>query len=133
MSKVTIFDNDRAALWFHPETKIVHHEIKKYVFGPQLREILDQGYDLLMEKGAQKWLSDDRNNGPLNQEDSEWAKNDWFPRVVAAGWKFWAIVMPKAAMGVINMRKFKDEYAKAGIIVNVFDNPDEALTWLESQ
>lgn len=133
MSKTIIFDHDRATLWFHPETKIVHHEIKKYVYGPELREILDQGYELLKKTSAQKWLSDDRKNGPLTKDDSEWAKTDWFPRVVAAGWKYWAIIMPKSAMGQMNMRKFKEEYAQAGIIVNVFDDPDEGLKWLESQ
>jgi hypothetical protein len=133
MPKTVIFDHDRATLWFYPETKIVHHEIKKYVYGPELREILDQGYELLKKNKAQKWLSDDRRNGPLTAEDTQWAKTDWFPRVVAAGWKYWAIIMPEKATGVMNMQKFKAEYAQAGVIVNVFNDPDEGLKWLESQ
>jgi hypothetical protein len=133
MSKITILDNECATLWFYPESKIVHHEIKKFIFGQQLRELFNQGYETLKKNNAQKWLSDDRNNGPLNDEDSAWCQNDWFPRVVAAGWKFWAIVMPKKVIGVMNMRKFTEDYAKAGVIVNVFSDPEEALKWLKSQ
>jgi hypothetical protein len=133
MSKITIIDNEFAFLWFHPETKIVHHEIKKYVFGKHLREILDQGYEQMKKTGAQKWLSDDRKNNALSPEDGEWAQNDWSPRVIKAGWKYWAIVLPEKVMGQMNMRLFIDSYTKVGVTVQIFSNPDEALKWLERQ
>lgn len=33
MAKELIMENDSAVLWYHPESKIVHHQIKKYVHG----------------------------------------------------------------------------------------------------
>ena len=93
MSKNTIVDNDFATLWFHPEKKIVHHHFKQYIHGTEFRSVLTRGYELMVEHQASKWLSDDRNNGALPADDGM-ATTDWTPKVVAAGWKHWAIVLP---------------------------------------
>jgi hypothetical protein len=132
MSAITIFENEFAVLSFHPEKKIVHHRIKKFVHGNDLKNILDQGYEQIKKNSAKKWLSDDRNNNALTKEDEHWAINDWFPRVLKAGWKYWAIVMPEKVVGQMNMKEFKDNYSKAGVTVDVFTDPESALKWLES-
>ena len=132
MSAVTILDNEYATLWFHPEKKIIHHHFKKFIFGKELQNVLDEGYRQLKKNGAQKWLSDDRLNGALSSADETWAKTDWFPRVLQAGWKYWAIVMPEKVIGQLNMKRFMEDYAKLGITAKPFSDPDEALKWLES-
>ena len=132
MPKITVLDNERATLWFHPEPGIVHHQFKKYVYGDDLKTVLNQGCDQMRTNGATKWLSDDRNNSALRSEDTEWVQNDWTPRVLAAGWKYWAIVLPQNVIGQMNMKRFIDLSAETGVKVQVFDNPDEALRWLES-
>jgi len=68
----------------------------------------------------------------LGEEDTAWAENDWFPRVLAAGWEYWAIVLPDNIVGQMNMKTFIDDYAAAGITVRVFTDPAEALEWLEA-
>ena len=133
MATSTILDHEYATLYFHDDKKIVHHKVKKYIHGETLRQLLMKGYETLKAKSAKKWLSDDALNGPLLKEDAEWAKTEWFPKVVRAGWKFWAIVLPVQVIGQMNMKKFMDEYAKAGVTVNVFSDPDKALTWLADQ
>jgi hypothetical protein len=133
MSTKIILDNEFATLWLHPETKIIHHFIKKFVFGDALRGILDKGYEILKQEGCSKWLSDDRNNSALSAEDTKWAQTDWFPRVQKAGWKYWAIVMPEKVIGQINMKKFIEDYKNLGIDVNVFSKPEDALKWLEAK
>ena len=133
MAPTVVLDNDYATLWFHEDTKIVHHKVKKYIHGETLRQLLTKGYETLKQKNAKKWLSDDALNGPLLKEDEAWAKGEWFPKVVRAGWKSWAIVLPAQIIGQMNMKRFIDDYAKAGITVNVFSDPAKALAWLESQ
>jgi hypothetical protein len=51
--------------------------------------------------------------------------------MVDAGWKYWAVVLPSDAIGKLNMNRFIKEYSRKGIITGVFDNPDEALNWIE--
>lgn len=133
MSKELIMDNEFISLWYYPDTKIIHHEIKKYVFGTTLQEMFVKGCDLMKEKGAKKWLSDDRNNNALTQKDTEWVTTVWFPKMVENGWKYWAIVQPEKIIGQINMKKFARTYAEKGVIANMFSDPDEAMKWLLEQ
>jgi hypothetical protein len=133
MSKATLIDNDYVTLWYDPEKKIVHHKFHKYIYGQQFRDVLEKGLEVFKEKGSQKWLSDDRNNSALPTEDTNWAQSNWAPRVIAAGWKYWAIVLPEKVIGQMNMQHFIDNYSEKGVAVQVFSDPDEALSWLKSQ
>jgi hypothetical protein len=133
MSKTTLIDTDYVTLWHDPVKKIVHHQFHKYIYGQQFRNVLEKGLEVFKEKGVQKWLSDDRNNSALPTEDGDWAQNNWVPRMIAAGWKYWAIVLPEKVIGQMNMQHFIEENTKLGVTVQVFSDPDKARTWLESQ
>ncbi len=126
-----ILENEHATLVYHVLHKIVHHTLHKPVTGAPFREVLIHGVELFERSGANKWLSDDRGNGALHPDDGKWAMEVWSPRTIAAGWKYWAIVMPDAALGRANMRRFIREYADRGVEVKIFDSPEEALGWLK--
>ena len=132
MSAITILNNDYATLMYYPDKKIVHHVFHKPISGPEFRSVLNKGADLLQEHGAAKWLSDDRNNSALSSEDTEWSKTVWFPRAAAAGWKFWALVVPPDLMARMNLKEFVDTYYEQGLRTMVFVDPQEALEWLET-
>jgi len=131
-SRTTIIDTDYVTLWFHPEAKIVHHQFHKFIYGDEFRNVLNKGVEIFKEHNATKWLSDDRKNSALPKVDGEWALSDWNPRVRAAGWKYWAIVMPDKVMGQSNMDWFIREYRELGLEIQIFEDPDEALEWLRS-
>lgn len=128
-----LIDNEAMRLVYRRDDKIVHHEIRQFVHGAQLRNMLDLGLDTMIKHKAYKWLSDDRGNGPLKPADEEWAKANWFPRVLAAGWKHWAVVMPEAVLGQMNMRRWMEMYQQAGVNAHPFSDPQEALKWLREQ
>ncbi len=132
MSAQTIIDNEYVTLWYHPEAKIVHHQFHRFIHGEHFRKVLDQGLEVFKEHGANKWLSDDRLNSALPKEDSEWGLNDWNPRVFANGWKYWAVVMPDKKMGQTNLNWLMRENIAHGLVVQAFEDADEALKWLES-
>jgi hypothetical protein len=129
----TILDNEYATLWYHPEDKIIHHKFHKFIWGDDFRDVLIKGVEIFEEHHAQKWLSDDRNNSALRQEDTDWGVNVWNPRMVKAGWKYWAVVMPEKVIGKMNLRRFVKINSDLGITVQVFSDPDEALIWLKAQ
>jgi hypothetical protein len=128
----TIVTNEFATLLYHPQHKIVHHTFHQPVWGASFRDVLTRGVELLERRGATKWLSDDRANGALRPDDGKWAMEVWSRRAIAAGWKYWAIVMPDAGLGKANMRRFIREYADQGVTVQIFGSPEEALTWLRN-
>jgi len=132
MSVEVIIDNDYASLWYYPDAGIVHHKWKKYIYGEHFRAVLNRGAEIFEQRGATKWLSDDRLNSALPKEDSEWGLNDWNPRVFANGWKYWAVVMPDKKMGQTNLNWLMRENIAQGLVVQAFEDADEALKWLES-
>lgn len=131
MSQIVVFDNEYATFWYHPEARVVHHRFKQPIGGDDFRTVLNTGLQIMQDYGATSWLSDDRNNSALSPEDGDWAKNDWFPRVLKVGWRRWAIVLPESVVGQMDMQQFIENQTAAGIEVNVFSDVDAALAWLE--
>ena len=129
--KVTVVDNEFATMVYHARYKIVHHTFHKPLAGAAFRAVLMHGLKLFKERGANKWLSDDRGNSALHPDDGKWAMEVWSKQTIDAGWKYWAIVMPDAALGRANMRRFIREYADRGVEVRIFESPEEAFEWLK--
>jgi hypothetical protein len=127
------YESERALLYYHPRTKIVHHQIRTFIHGEAFRELLEQGVNVLKSRRACKWLSDDRLNGPVTPADEEWSKKDWTPRALAAGWKFWAIVLPEKVLGQMNMRRWIESHSALGLTAQGFTDLEEARRWLEKQ
>src|SRR4051812_2371276 len=94
MSTETIIDNEFATLVYHNDTGIVHHCFRKLLDSKHLHLVLDGGVDLLKKHSATKWLSDNREIEPHDEEDGKWVNESWLPRAIAAGWKYWALVVP---------------------------------------
>ena len=133
MSKITIFDTDQITVWYHTDKKIIHHMMHKYTHGQVFRDALMAGLEAMKKYRAQKWLSDDRNNPALGSEDTEWNKANWMPKAVEAGWKYWAIVQPKEFAAKYTLGTVVPDLTGRGIIVRMFNDPEKAMEWLESQ
>lgn len=80
---------------------------------------------------AHKWLSDDLKNSALPEDDTLWAKTEWFPRVLEAGWQYWALVWPPKTLAMLNLKEFIDAYRPYGLRVMVFKQAEPAMAWLE--
>jgi hypothetical protein len=129
--KISIIDNEVISLWVSPSRRMIHHVMKAYCHGDKFRETLTRGADALERYRAIKWLSDDRANGALPTEDTDWAEQTWFPKVKAAGWKYWAVVQPTKVIGQLNLARLVKRYAELGINAQIFSEPDEAIKWLD--
>jgi hypothetical protein len=130
VSKIELMNNEHVALWYHPDVKVIHHQIHGFVPSQVFRELLTRGAEALEEHQAQKWLSDDTKSSPIRPEDYHWGDTVWAPRVIAAGFKYWAIVLPDKAVAQIQMQRFCEEYRARGVTVELFERDDRALAWL---
>lgn len=128
-----IHQNERITLWYYPELKIVHHQMLAPPTSDEFRELLIKGTETLERYHAIKWLSDDRGNTLLRPQDEEWAQAVWLPRVLQAGFKHWAIVLPEAAIGKLNMTRLATLHARFGINSRVEATPQPAFDWLKAQ
>ena len=131
MDPRTVIDNEFLTLTFHPGHKIVHHAFKRSTEGSPLREMFLAGLDLIEKEGADKWLSDDRNFPIWISDDAIWARKEWEPKALAAGWRFWAVVMPLRVMARMNLDDIIARSAEKGLIVRSFEDPEEAYAWLK--
>lgn len=130
--KISIVENDQISLWLYPGRQMIHHQMKVYCYGDRFREALNKGTEAMERYRVTKWLSDDRANGALPVEDTDWAEQVWFPKTKAAGWRHWSIVQPERIIGQINLARFVKKYAQLGINTRMFSDPDEAFKWLEA-
>ena len=132
MSKISIVDNEFASSWCYPEEKIIHHQFHKFPFGNDFRNVMIKDTEFFEEYGCDKWLSDDRDIGVLHPDDKKWGEENWLPRVMKAGWKYWALILPTRITGQMSLYNLVDEFSKLGVVVKVFEDPNEALEWLKS-
>ncbi len=132
MSKELIFESPFGIIWFHPETKILHHKVLQFMPDQEVKDFLMFGTRTLKEKGAQKWLSDDQTSKPISKDFMEWGMAEWFPQTIAAGWKYWAVVKPKQMISQMEIEKMAKDYGEMGIETRFFSTDEEALEWLEN-
>jgi len=131
--RTTVLDTPQVSLWYYPEDRIVHHQIKQFISGQPFREFLLAGTRLFELHRAEKWLSDDRKCPVVRPEDIDWGDAEWFPRTAAAGWKYWAIVRPQKLVGQAVVKELSEKYARQGVTSQWFEDPADALWWLQTR
>lgn len=117
--------------WLEKE-KIVVKTFSGYITGDELRDAFKSGYHKMKETGGVKWLSDNRGLPTYRIEDVDWINNEWFPRMLKIGWKYWALIEPESNVGLLVMKKFKF-FTDQGIQLNVFNSVKDGVRWLDKQ
>lgn len=133
MPAISVADNEYITLKCIPEKQLITHIIHKPIGSAELREALLAGTAALKEHKATKWLSDDRLNGPLAQEDVEWGFNIWNRLTIDAGWKYWALVVQKEVIAAGSMTQTIEALFDMGLRVMLFESAEEAMEWLDSR
>lgn len=135
MPPVTLVSNEYILVEYNPEAKLISHTIHQPI-GPEqatmFADALDAGTEALKKYGLSKWLSDDRKNGPLPAQTMQWAFEDWQPRTIAAGWKYWANIVPTQLVAAGSLVPVIDNLHKLGLRMQVFENLEDGYKWLAS-
>jgi hypothetical protein len=131
MPPIIVVDNEYITVRYLPDKKIIHHTIHKPIETQLFMKALDAGGEVLRQNGACKWLSDDRKNGPLSAEMIEGPKI-WGPGMVAAGWKYWANVVPEELVAAGTLVPVMETLSELGLRMRVFTKLEDAFRWLES-
>ncbi len=132
MANITVVQNDYITILCDTDHKVIQHTIHKPIDTKTLITSLDAGIQAMAKYGATKWLSDDRLNGELSNDDKDWIFNQFPTRAMNAGWKFWAIIVPHEVAGRASMVDMVFDYTQRGILTRTFTNPADGKKWLES-
>jgi hypothetical protein len=133
MSELILIDNKYVTLKCDPEKKIVYHQFHMFTRGEAVREVLVKGIEAFEKYQCTKWLSDDRELNILHPDNHEWASTQWAPRIMAAGWKYWAVLMPNRFIGKLTHGRLVKFYKDKNVVVKEFEDPNAAMEWLETQ
>jgi len=133
MTNITVYDSPYITVEYWPKKGIIYHTIHQPM-SSQLaifKAALNAGTDALQKYKVHKWLSDDRKNDTLTQEGNEWSFNEWQPRTVQAGWKYWAMVVPEDLAAAGTLMPVIDILFERGLRMNVFTTLELATAWLD--
>lgn len=133
-----VLENQLGVLRYHEvpgRSGIVHHEVRGPLSGEPFRLLLLEGLNTVKAKGATKWLSDDRLASSIDAGEGQWSETVWWPSMLEAGWKYWAILAPPEPTGGGKTAFQLSSFAMRGTLghgltVRFFTDLDAALAWL---
>ncbi|MEP7289868.1 MAG: hypothetical protein ABI947_29305 [Chloroflexota bacterium] len=133
MSNIVLYDSKYITVEYWPDKKLIYHTIHQPMSEqlPVFKEALDIGTDALQKYKVSKWLSDDRKNDALTKEGNEWSFNDWQPRTIKAGWKYWAAIVPEELIAAGTLMPVMDILFDLGLRMMVFTDMEKAVAWLD--
>lgn len=124
------FDEPFLAIHWIEDGNIVCAEWKGSASGEDMRRGLDAGLELLAQEQSSCWLADTRFLGAVDPADSKWVNEHWIPRIVAAGARKMAFVVPKKAIAQIQTRSFMARIDDRELANQYFASLEEAQAWL---
>ncbi|MGF1532338.1 MAG: hypothetical protein ACFCUI_01440 [Bernardetiaceae bacterium] len=97
---------------------------------PEIQEGFDAIADFLAEKTCYALFSDHSGIvGPWN-EGNEWLFNDWQPRAIEKGLRYWAINTGDDLFSNISLELFLTKEEDRPYLVKVFEDNESAREWL---
>ena len=96
----------------------------------EFRGLLDAEVKALSEHGGSKLLADCRRQRVLNPADQDRANEEWVPRILEAGLKRFAVVLPESDMAATHLRDRLAKVPKTAMQIDYFTTVEEAREWL---
>jgi SpoIIAA-like len=113
-----------------PTCEAVHVEWQGWADSTELREVLEAGLGALTGHRGSRWLADCGDMKVVQQSDQEWIEQSWFPRVLGAGLRRMAIVIPKSGLARMNLEDILRRVPGTRLDVAYFATVEEASIWI---
>ena len=113
--------------------KIIIKTMKGFTSGADARELFNTVHSCYDKNGIAKVLSDNKELVVWRDEDVKFINDDYLPRMIKSGWKYWGIVQPKNAVGRLAMQNFINFYKEHGVEVQEYNDYHSAYNWLKSK
>jgi hypothetical protein len=96
----------------------------------EFSELLEAEITALRKHHGTRILADCRRQRVLNPAEQDRANTVWLPRALAAGLKWFAVVVPSSALAEANLKERLGEVRAGALEVAYFATPEEAREWL---
>lgn len=111
-------------------SKAAHIEWQGWANSTEFREANDALIRVITNHRTSKILGDSRSIKAIRQPDQDWVNNDWFPRILAAGLRRMAMVLPASGLAKMNIDGMVSRVPESQLDVAYFATLDEARGWL---
>jgi hypothetical protein len=96
----------------------------------EFEQLLDAEVKALQAHSGSRLLADCRRQRALNQAAQFSAEQEWSPRVIEAGLKRFAVVLPESDQAAAQLRERLGRLPKGGFKMAYFTSLEEARKWL---
>jgi hypothetical protein len=119
-----------AVVSWEAASRAVYIEWQGWANPEEFAAALDSGVATLIAHRSSLWLADCRGMKTIQQSDQDWLDKHWFPRVLAAGLKRMALVIPKSTLAAMNLKDVMGRIPNTHLDVAYFGSVADARTWL---
>ena len=115
---------------WNPSCEAVHLEWQGWADTTERKELLEAGLNMLTGHRGTRWLADCRDMKAVRQADQDWIDRSWFPRILAAGLRRMAIVIPKSGLARMNIEDILSRVPGTKLDTECFATVENATEWL---
>ncbi|MEO1286902.1 MAG: hypothetical protein AAFV93_03980 [Chloroflexota bacterium] len=77
-----------------------------------------------------RWITDARAISGMSPEAAQWILTEWLPNMQDTTWRYWALVVPEALVGRMQMMQFMQAVSDLGIQIRTFTTMEDAQDWV---
>jgi hypothetical protein len=105
--------------------------------GRNIKEGLLAGLEVYKKRlamgGGAQWIGDVRDIGVIGLEEQEWIDKEWFPKFLATGVKYMAVVQPTSAVAKISVKSIVSKIPGTKLTQFACSTLEEAQEWIKKQ
>jgi hypothetical protein len=95
-------------------------------------EACEYSLNLMIEKNIYKMIADNLKVSVVTRENQSWLAENWFPRAIASGFRFSAVVVPDDEFIKYTVKKIESRINNNLFTAQYFNSVDDAKVWLAS-
>ncbi|HTJ48470.1 MAG TPA: hypothetical protein VL443_03370 [Cyclobacteriaceae bacterium] len=121
---------------YDPTVPCLIDTVTEFLYSVEFKEHMNKGLELLIEKkkdhGEIGWLANTKSVVVFPDDDTKWIIEDWFPRLVEAGIRHIAMVLPEDELVLMSNDVFDENYDEVAkeLVIKHFKDIDSAREWL---
>ncbi len=126
-----VFRNGDCKIYYYSDLAIVHLDWTDKMAKPKgFREACEFALQLMIEKKVYKMIADNSKVPIVMHENRKWLTEDWFPRAIAAGFRYSAVVVPDNEFVKFTIKEIDQDLHNTPFTIQYFTNVEDAKAWL---
>jgi hypothetical protein len=119
-----------AVVRWDPPSQAAHIEWQGWANPAEFKAANNALIRAIREHRSSRILGDSRRIKAIQKSDQDWANREWFPRIIAAGLRQLAMVLPESGIALMNIKDIVSKVPGTDLEVAYFPTLEKAREWL---